>query len=101
MYNFQQNGKTVVKLEIWVDTDLNNNWQKVYDFIDSGGWGTGGGECGGAPDQILTWEDPIVTFRWDNANNVSIKNFSVRDSTTTTIIMAALFKMIAFCQVHL
>jgi hypothetical protein len=79
MYNFQQNGKTVVKLEIWVDTALNNNWQKVYDFIDSGGWGTGGGECGGAPDQILTWGGPIVTFRWDNANNVSIKNFSVRE----------------------
>jgi hypothetical protein len=79
MYNLQQNGKTVVKLEIWVDTDLNNNWQKVDDFIDSGGWGTGGGECGGAPDQILTWGGPIVTFRWDNANNVSIKNFSVRE----------------------
>jgi hypothetical protein len=24
-------------------------------------------------------EGPIATFRWDNANNVSIKNLSVRE----------------------
>jgi hypothetical protein len=79
MYNFQQDGKTVVKLEIWVDPALNNNWQKVYDFVDSGGLGTAGGECGGAADQIITWGGPIAAFRWDNANDVSIKNFSVRE----------------------
>jgi F5/8 type C domain/PKD domain len=79
MYNFQQNGKTVVKLEIWVDPNLDNNWQKVYDFVDSGGLGTGGGECGGAPDQIITWGGPIATFRWDSATNVSIKDLSVRE----------------------
>jgi hypothetical protein len=79
MYNFQQGGKTVVKLELWVDPTLTNNWQKVDEFVDSGGWGSSAGECGGKPDQIITWGGPIATFRWDNANNVSIKNLSVRE----------------------
>ena len=79
MYNFQQGGKTVVKLELWVDPTLTNNWQKVDEFVDSGGWGSSAGECGGKPDQIITWGGPTATFRWDNANNVSIKNLSVRE----------------------
>ncbi|HZD81889.1 MAG TPA: discoidin domain-containing protein, partial [Nitrososphaeraceae archaeon] len=79
MYNLLQNGKTVVKLELWVDPDLNNNWQKVDEFVDSGGFGEDGGECGGADDQLITWGGPIATFRWDSATNVSIKNLSVRE----------------------
>ena len=79
MYNFQQGGKTVVKLELWVDPTLTNNWQKVDEFVDSGGFGSSAGECGGKPDQIITWGGPTATFRWDNANNVSIKNLSVRE----------------------
>ena len=79
MHNMQQDGKKVVKLEIWVDPNNNNNWQKVYDFIDSGGLGSDGGKCGGAPDQIITWGGPIAVFRWDNANGVSIKDLSVRE----------------------
>jgi hypothetical protein len=27
----------------------------------------------------MTWGGPIATFRWDNANNVDIKWFSVRE----------------------
>ena len=80
MYNVQQqNGKTVVKLEIWVDSNSDNNWQKVYQLIDSGGWGEGGQECGGDPDQIITWGGPLTIFRWDEATNVDIKDFSVRE----------------------
>jgi hypothetical protein len=79
MYNMQQSGKTVVKLEIWIDPTMNNNWQKVYDFTDAGGWGDAGDECGGAPDKIVTWGGPIATFRWDNADDVSIQNLSVRE----------------------
>ena len=40
---------------------------------------TQGGECGGQPDQIMTWGGPIATFRWDGATDVDIKNFSVRE----------------------
>ncbi|MGC1930980.1 MAG: hypothetical protein WA667_18570 [Candidatus Nitrosopolaris sp.] len=45
----------------------NRNWVKVNEFVDSDGWGNVGGECGGAPDQIITREGPIVTYRWDNS----------------------------------
>ncbi|MGA8081003.1 MAG: Ig-like domain-containing protein [Candidatus Nitrosopolaris sp.] len=79
MYNIQQNGTTVVKMEIWVDPDNNGNWVKVNDFVDSGGWGKAGGECGGAPDQIISWGGPIVTYRWDNSPDVDIRDFSVRE----------------------
>jgi hypothetical protein len=79
MYNFQLNGETAVKLEIWVDPNNDNQWQKVYDFIDQGGWGSEGEECNGAPDQIITWGGPIATFRWDDGTSIDIKNFSVRE----------------------
>jgi hypothetical protein len=79
IYNMQLNGKTVVKMESWVDPNNNNQWQKVYDFIDQGGWGSEGGECGGAPDQIVTWGGPIAAFRWDDGNSIDLKNLSVRE----------------------
>jgi hypothetical protein len=79
MYNTQEAGKTGVKLEMWLDKDNNNQWVKVNERVDNGGWGNNGGECGGDPDQIITWGGPIATFRWDSASDVDIKNFSVRE----------------------
>jgi hypothetical protein len=79
MYNIQENGGTAVKMEIWLDKNNDGNWEKVDENIDRGGWGDEGGECGGAPDQIITWGGPIATFRWDGATDVDIKNFSVRE----------------------
>jgi hypothetical protein len=80
MYNVQQpNGKIDVKLEIWIDSNSDNNWQKVYQFIDSGGWGNAGQQCGGNPDQIIIWGGPLAIFRWDEATEVDIKDFSVRE----------------------
>ncbi|MPZ07166.1 MAG: carbohydrate-binding protein [Nitrososphaeraceae archaeon] len=79
IYNMQLNGKTVVKMESWIDPNNNNQWQKVYDFIDQGGWGNEGGECRGASDQIVTWGGPIASFRWDDGNSIDIKNLSVRE----------------------
>ncbi|MGB7955459.1 MAG: hypothetical protein WCF23_15890, partial [Candidatus Nitrosopolaris sp.] len=79
MYNIQQNGKTAVKIENWVDVNNNGSWVKVNDFVDSGGFGNAGGECGGAPDQIITWGGPIVTYRWDNSPDVDVKDLSVRE----------------------
>ena len=66
-------------MEIWVDPNSDNNWQKVYQFTDSGGWGDAGEQCEGDPDQIITWGGPIATFRWDNTKDVDIKNFSIRE----------------------
>jgi hypothetical protein len=79
VYNFQQNGKTVVKVESWFDANNNGNWAKINEFVDTRGWGNQGTYCGGTPDQLITWGGPIATFRWDTATNVSIKNFSVRE----------------------
>ena len=84
MYNIQQNGKTAVNMEIWVDTNGNGNWFKVNEFVDSGGWGNTGTECGGSSDQIITWGGPIVTYRWDNSPDVDIKDFSVREIQAPT-----------------
>jgi Putative metal-binding motif len=79
MYNIVQNDKTAVKLELWVDKNNNNNWIKAAERIDKGGWGNTGSECGGKPDQIITWGGPIAAFRWDGATNVDINKFSVRE----------------------
>jgi hypothetical protein len=84
IYNHQVGGETVVTTEIWVDRNPDdpiskNSWQKVYTFTDSGGFGSDADECGGDPDQIITWGGPIATFRWDGATNVDVKNFSVRE----------------------
>ena len=79
MYNVVQDHKTVVKLELWVDKNNNNNWIKAAEKTDEGGWGNSGRECGGKADQIITWGGPIAAFRWDGATNVDIKKFSVRE----------------------
>ena len=79
MSNIVQNDKTAVKLELWVDKNNKNDWIKATEKIDKGGWGNTGSECGGKPDQIITWGGPIAAFRWDGATDVDIKNFSVRE----------------------
>jgi F5/8 type C domain-containing protein len=79
VYNFQESGKTVVKTELWLDTKNNGNFVKVDENVDRGGWGTEDTECGGAPDQIISWGGPITTFRWDTATDVDFKNLSVRE----------------------
>jgi hypothetical protein len=79
VYNFQENGKTVVKTQLWLDTKNDGNFVKVDENVDRGGWGTEGTECGGAPDQIISWGGPITTFRWDTATDVDFKNLSVRE----------------------
>jgi hypothetical protein len=54
VYNFVQDGKTVVKLENWLDNNNDGNWAKIYEYTDTGGWGNQGTQCGGDPDQIIT-----------------------------------------------
>jgi hypothetical protein len=79
VYNFVENNKVVVKAELWLDTNNNGNFVKVDETVDRGGWGTQGTDCGGAPDQIISWGGPITTFRWDTATDVDFKNLSVRE----------------------
>jgi hypothetical protein len=84
VYNIEQNNnnnrKTVVKMENWLDIDNDGkDWIKVDEYLDDGRWGDKGEECGGASDQIITWGGPVATFRWDNARDVDFKNLSVRE----------------------
>jgi hypothetical protein len=83
MYNIDHSGKAGVKLEIWLDKENTNQWIKVNERLDTGGWGNNGRECGGTPDQIITWGGPIASFRWDSASDVDIRDFSVREIAPT------------------
>lgn len=79
MYNIQQNGKNAVRMESWVDQANDGNWAKVFEIVDSGGWGRQGTSCGGSADQVITWGGPVATFRWDSATDVDFKFLSVRE----------------------
>lgn len=63
-----------VKLEIWIDnSNADNKWNKVYEYLDEGGWGSAGAKCGGSKDQILTWGGPNATLRVDNSDGFNFK----------------------------
>jgi hypothetical protein len=74
-----------VKIEQWLEDSstntisLANNWHKVMEFIDDGHWGGGHPNCGGTDHTIITWGGPIAIFRWDNINDMDVKNLSVRE----------------------
>jgi len=76
-------GKDSVILEMWVNPDPTadkENWIKIKETEDKGGWGNDGGECGGDSDQILTWGG--VKFRMksnDTSGSIKIKNLSLRE----------------------
>jgi hypothetical protein len=67
-----------VRLEQWISDD-NNNWHKVLSYVDHGQWGGGNPDCGGTDNQIITWGGPIAIFRWDNIDDMDVKDFSVRE----------------------
>jgi hypothetical protein len=83
MWNEIRGGETILRMENWVDANEDGNengpWVRIVEVTDDGGWGDTGSECGGEDDQIITWGGPIATFRWDAANDVDIKNLSVRE----------------------
>ncbi len=74
-----------VELEQWLDDKSDNinspgnNWHRVLQYKDVGSWGGGIDNCGGTPTTIITWGGPITHFRWDNIDDMDIKNLSVRE----------------------
>lgn len=68
-----------VRLEQWIDEDSNNNWHKMLHYTDDGNWGGGYPDCGAADTQVITWGGPIAIFRWDNIDDMDVKDFSVRE----------------------
>jgi hypothetical protein len=80
VYNIQQqDGNPAVKMENWIDINNDGTWSKIYENIDSAGWGSEATTCNGAPDQLITWGGPIATFRWDSATDIDFKHLSVRE----------------------
>lgn len=69
-----------VKLELWVDDKADNNWIKIAETIDSGGWSSRNEFCGRQADHVISEARPRVTFRVDNAT-FEFKEFSVREIT--------------------
>lgn len=78
VYNMEQNGTSYPNMEMWIDQKNNNTWKKIHEYVDGGGWGSTMNRCRGAPDQLITWGSPVVTFRCDTAN-VDFRNLSVRE----------------------
>jgi hypothetical protein len=82
LYNLEDKfnpSDTIVKMESWIDYKNNGKWVKVDEYIDKGRWGNSDKKCDGKKDQIITWGGPIATFRWDKADDVDFKDFSVRE----------------------
>jgi hypothetical protein len=83
MYNINNN--TAVKMESYLDDKNNNNWRKVTDLVDDGGWYANSPDdvfysahCGKPKDYIVTNSGPVVTFRSDNMI-WDFKDLSVRE----------------------
>jgi hypothetical protein len=83
MYNINNN--TAVKLESYLDDKNNNEWRKVTDLVDDGGWYANSSDkefysagCNRPKDYIITNGGPRVTFRSDNTI-WDFKNLSVRE----------------------
>jgi hypothetical protein len=71
MYNIDND--KAVKMESYIDDNDNNNWRKVSEVIDNGGWFSRSSDeefysadCGRPKDYIITNSGPMVTFRSDN-----------------------------------
>jgi hypothetical protein len=83
IYNINNN--TAVKLESYLDDKNNNEWRKVTDLVDDGGWYANSSDkeffsvdCGRPKDYIITNGGQRATFRSDNTI-WDFKNLSVRE----------------------
>jgi hypothetical protein len=83
MYNVNNN--KAVKMESYLDDKNDNNWRKVTDIVDSGGWYAKSSDkvfysanCGRPKDYIITNAGPIATFRADNVA-MNFKDLSIRE----------------------
>ena len=86
VYNIMRDNETSgVNLEMYIDDSNTNNWTKVSDIIDSGGWYTKSNNteffsagCGRARDYVIIDGGPNIIFRTDNTL-LDFKNLSVRE----------------------
>ncbi|MBV9178523.1 MAG: hypothetical protein JO297_15975 [Nitrososphaeraceae archaeon] len=83
MYNINNN--KAVKMESYLDDKNDNNWKKVSDVVDNGGWYAKSSDkvfysvdCGRPKDYIITNAGPIATFRADNVA-MNFRDLSIRE----------------------
>jgi hypothetical protein len=83
MYNMHND--KAVKMESYIDDSNKNDWKKVNELTDDGGWFANSSDdvfysvdCGKPKDYIITNGGSIVTFRSDNVSYY-FKNLSVRE----------------------
>ena len=72
-------------MESYLDDKDNNEWKKVTNIIDNGGWFANNSDdifnsagCGKPKDYVITNGGPIATFRSDNIA-LNFKDFSIRE----------------------
>jgi hypothetical protein len=89
IYNI--NNDSAVAMEAYLDIDNNNQWKKVNDFIDNGGWYSSSSDsefnianCGKPKDYIVTNAGPIASFRSDGVE-WDFRNLSVREIQPTPL----------------
>jgi hypothetical protein len=85
VYNL--NNDTAVKMESYLDDKANNQWLKVSDLTDDGGWYANSPDnifysanCGKVKNYIITNGGPLAVFRSDNMT-WNFKDLSVREIT--------------------
>jgi hypothetical protein len=85
VYNL--NNDTAVKMESYLDDKANNQWLKVTDLTDDGGWYANSPDdifysanCGKVKNYIITNGGPLAVFRSDNMT-WNFKDLSVREIT--------------------
>jgi hypothetical protein len=64
---------TIATISTVFDDNDNNNWRKVSETVDNGGWFARSSDeefysagCGRPKDYVMTNSGPLVTFRSDN-----------------------------------
>lgn len=87
-YNINDN--EAVKYLLYLDTGLNNKWEKFFEIVDDGKGSLGGaGRIGnGSIGQPITWGGPLVFFEWfasSDPDGVLLQKISLREIDPTVV----------------
>lgn len=69
-------------VEVWLDKNVNNNWEQIISKEDDGTWFLTDGainDCSGQRNEKLTWGGPGVIFKLDRLTRVDMKWGSIRE----------------------
>ena len=82
---YNQDNDSSVKMESFIDDNNDNEWKKVNEITDKGGWFANSSDkefnsanCNKPKDYVITNSGPIASFRADNVA-FDFKNLSIRE----------------------